>query len=390
MQYHAYALAVNGVAVDLVGFAGTPLASPVLAPGGIAVHAIPDSPSAEPGPFYTLRAGFRALRQWRQMARTVAALGAADLVLVQTPPSVPSTLAGWWHARRRGARFVLDWHTLGGTLFALKAGRAGTALLRVIETWIARRADAHLAVSRAMQQSVARTSGRDAAVVYDRAPHWFVTPDDERRRAMRRRLFDQAGMVEGDAMLLVSPTSFTPDEDLHLLVDAADVLEGLRGALPRRFPRLLVLATGRGDGRLAFEERAHQRARDALVTVRTAWVEPDDYPTLLAAADAGVCTHRSSSGLDLPMKIADMFGVGLPVIAVRYPALAERVRDGDNGVLFDDATGLAATWRRMCAPDTGAEWLAGLRRASAAAGEERWLDGWNREAKPTLISTAGA
>ena len=387
MQYHAYALAVNGVQVDLVGFAGAGLPSIVRHQPGIAPHAVEDFPVATHDALYAVRAAWRALRQMVRLGRTLNGIPAADLVLVQTPPSVPATLLGWMFARRRHARVVLDWHNLGWTLFAIKAGRAPVALLRSIERWIGTRADAHVCVSRAMQSHLAAFIGREAAVVYDRAPEWFDRPDEERQRHVRRRLFEQSGLIgaeSANARLLVSPTSFTGDEDLHLLIDAADTLEGVRGALPRGFPRLLVVATGAGEGRADFDARAAARPRDALVTVRTAWVEPDDYPALLASADAGVCTHRSSSGFDLPMKVADMFGAGLPVIALAYPALAERVRDGQTGLLFRDAASLARTWKTLVAPG-GEATLAALRRASAAAGQERWLEGWNLEAAPTLM-----
>jgi beta-1,4-mannosyltransferase len=385
MQYHAYALAVNGARVDFVGFAGAALPSAIRDHGSIAVHGVSDVPPVEPGSFFATRAAARALRQAGRLAGTLLRLPAADLVLVQTPPSVPAAVLAWLLARRRGARFVLDWHNLGWTLFALNAGPAGVALLRAIENWVGRRGDAHICVSRAMQAHLADTVGAQTRVVYDRAPEWFALPPVDRQRAVRARLFTQCGVSDtAGAALVVSPTSFTPDEDLDLLFDAADLVEGQRAALPRGFPRLLVLATGGGPGRAAFEARATARPRDALVIVRTAWVEADDYPALLASADAGVCTHRSSSGLDLPMKVADMFGAGLPVIALGYPALAERVRDRDMGMLFADAAGLSRTWRTLFAP-AGAQTLAALRRASAAAGQDRWLEGWNNEAAPTLI-----
>lgn len=85
----------------------------------------------------------------------------------------------------------------------------------------------------------------------------------------------------------------------------------------QHYPHLFCIITGKGPqkpmymGKIAKQYYKH-------VTIVTPWLAIEDYALCLASADLGVCLHYSSSGLDLPMKIVDMFGCALPVCAVNY------------------------------------------------------------------------
>jgi beta-1,4-mannosyltransferase len=84
---------------------------------------------------------------------------------------------------------------------------------------------------------------------------------------------------------------------------------------------VLFVITGRGPRKAHYEQRMqrlHSEGRLRRVRFATAWLAAEDYPLVLSAADCGVSLHVSSSGLDLPMKVVDMFGSGLPVCAVNF------------------------------------------------------------------------
>ena len=91
-------------------------------------------------------------------------------------------------------------------------------------------------------------------------------------------------------------------------------------------PQLAVILTGRGALRESFEARAARRNFKAIA-VRMLWLEPADYPMLVGMADLGLCLHQSSSGLDLPMKLADLAWRGRARGRLRLRAGAGRGHD---------------------------------------------------------------
>ena len=400
MQYHALALAANGVDVDLVGYDGTPLPQRLAADARITVHRfapprlkirheLSGSPYAVLGLFDALRLGFRL---WR----VLRALKAPDLVLVQNPPAFPTMTVAWFTLRKRGVRFVIDWHNTGYSVLRLRLGRWHPAvrLARWLERRDARRVDANLCVSRGLAAFLQSRFGVEhAEVLYDRPAAAFAQVDRIERERHRLALFGRLGVHANPVGFIVCPTSWTEDEDFDVIIDAVLRLEErIRGweaaDHTRRFPDLVILVTGDGARRAEFERRfAGLPAR--RIQLRTRWLEPEDYPRVVGSADLGLCLHRSSSGLDIPMKVADLFGAGVPVLALDYGAcLAERVRHGDNGLLFSTAVQLAdILFDLFQGFPADQQQLDRLRSGARKSARPTWEEGWTREARRLLLPT---
>ena len=396
MQYHALALAVNAGDVDLVGLEGAPLHTALTAEPRVRSHRLSDrafrSRASKGRSRFIWMSAARASVQAHSLLTMLLRLPKPDVILVQNPPSVPTLAAAWTAARIRGARFVIDWHNLSHTMLAVRLGerhRAVRALARSERRW-ARRADAHLAVSKSLADWLQRQWHVAATVVYDRPPDFFSRPSLEAADALWQRLARDLSLGARRLPLVVAPTSWTPDEDFDLLLEALEraerTLATKLGASDGTAPHLAVLLTGRGEMKTAFEHRLSRRDFKRIA-VRTAWLEPADYPTLIGMADAGLCLHQSSSGLDLPMKVADFRGAGVPVCAFDYgPVLSEVLTPGREGVTFHEPGQLAGVFLALATADlASAPAFADSRTWLAANPCERWHQHWERTAKNVLI-----
>lgn len=129
--------------------------------------------------------------------------------------------------------------------------------------------------------------------------------------------FDKFNISDYDSLIFVSSTSWTPDENFEILMDAITRSDKQISQFKGEKRNIVLVITGKGPLRKAFEDKLkYLRLRN--LKVLTVWLEPEAYPKLLACADLGISLHTSSSGLDLPMKIVDMLGSGLPVCAYSY------------------------------------------------------------------------
>lgn len=408
MQYHALSLAASGARVDLIGYAGSEVPKALREHPRIRCHRMEPAPGRFLDRFKNSNSAmFAAVSLIRIAVQSLRLLGLLlfsvrkpDVLVLQNPPGIPALVILLVSARLKSARLVVDWHNFGYTMLALRLGGASriVRLTRWYERTLGRRADAHLCVSRAMQAELEKGWGFPrVAVLRDRPAEIFTPALAPERAALRRRL---AAMIDVDdaayrpdapqrPAILVSPTSWTPDENFDLLLDALARCD--RAARSRAtasgpgFPRLLVLLSGEGPLRRAYEERIARLGLEGIL-VRTLWLTPEDYPLLLRAADLGLCFHRSSSGLDLPMKVADMLGSGLPVCALAYPCLAEQLRDGENGRLFSSGAELAAELVELLEgfPDR-TPGLDRLRENILASAEPRWADEWRDRAFPAIV-----
>ena len=180
----------------------------------------------------------------------------------------------------------------------------------------------------------------------------------------------------------MSSTSWTPDEDFSILLDALVGYSKLATTTHPQLPELVVIITGKGPLKQYYLKKIDNLERDGkleMVTIKVAWLPTYAYAMLLASADIGVSLHKSSSGVDLPMKVVDMFGAGLPVVGYSlYESWPELVQDGVNGRDFGDDEELKSILVQLLGDD-GTK-LARLREGAAKERQNDWNTEWDSRA----------
>ncbi|XP_064546649.1 chitobiosyldiphosphodolichol beta-mannosyltransferase [Drosophila montana] len=422
MQYHAQSLLEENYNVDIIGYMETrPLDVLTVAQPKCKIHELPAVPITNLTP--KLRLLFKAIWQTLSLLMALISIRRPNFLLVQNPPGIPTLVVCYFYCALTRTKLVIDWHNYSYTVLALgMAGGEQSRLIRLtkrLERYFGAKAHTHFCVTKAMKEDLQRNWNiGPVTVLYDRAPAQFHPIELAQKHELFMKLskdyaqfmpqcyadLKQSGVLESTSLtqklangtvlykpqrqaILVSSTSWTPDEDFGILLQALESYECVAVDEPQVYPSLLCIITGKGP------QKAHYEALIAKmhwqkVSIVTPWLEADDYPSVLASADLGVCLHWSTSGLDLPMKVVDMFGSGLPVCAYNFKCLDELVKHGENGFVFSDHVELAEQLRIWFEhfPNNPSiiETRSRFARSLQQFQELRWRDNWRQCAAPVL------
>ncbi|XP_064814350.1 chitobiosyldiphosphodolichol beta-mannosyltransferase [Oncorhynchus masou masou] len=364
MQYHALSLSKHGYSVTFVGFPGTKPHQDVIGDERITIIPITELKGLQVGPRMVSYVT-KVILQSLQLLLVLLKTDVQSHILMQNPPGLPSIVVTWLVCGLRGSRFIIDWHNYGYTIMALSHGpdHPIVRLAQWYEQLFGRLSSHNLCVTNAMKEDLQNNWNIRATTLYDKPP------------AVHEAEHIESGLCS------------TEDEDFSILLKALEDYEGFVKA-GASLPSLVCVITGKGP-----QKDHYRKLIDTLsfehVKICTPWLEAEDYPALLGSADLGVCLHKSSSGLDLPMKVVDMFGCCLPVCAIHFYCLHELVKHEENGLIFKDSEELSGQLKSLLWDFPGCEdegKLGQFRSNLRASGGQRWDQNWDQNVLPLLTA----
>lgn len=373
------------------------------------------------------------------------------VIIVQNPPSIPTLPILCIFSKLLCSKLIIDWHNYGYSILTLTLGphHKLVGVSKWIETQFGRLADAGFCVSEAMRADLVDNFKitYPLYVLYDRPPEYFKPLNLREKHNFYTRMtkqytefqvdksnnsgeltsgvpsklngtrFTKIDSINKDLIvprpnrpaIIMSSTSWTEDEDFGVLLDALKLYNeakseqmeiinmklygGQLNGTSESLPDLVCIITGKGPMKPFYEKKLRELKLEH-VEVILPWLSTSDYTKMVASSDLGVCLHRSSSGVDLPMKVVDMFGCGIPVLAYNYKAISELVKEDKYGLTFQDAQDLSTKLitllkdfyiEDICSRDeVECSPLGRYKKNIKRFLSLRWEDNWNRVAKPVF------
>ncbi|WP_208028278.1 glycosyltransferase family 4 protein [Rhabdothermincola sediminis] len=270
-------------------------------------------------------------------------------VVYASSPHLLTGLAGWAIARIRRAPFVLEirdlWPQILVDMGRIRAGSLTHRLVRGLEQFLYRRADAIVVLAQGAAQAIAEDGVPPGRI-------WFIPnaadPADFEPTAPREELRRRYGF---DGVTILYAGAHGPANGLDFVLDAA-------AEVARDLPQVRFVLVGDGLAKPALMTRAARRRLTNVVFLEA--VPKNEVPDLLAATDAGL--HVLA---DLPLflygvspnKLFDYMAAGLPVLTNTAGEVGEIVKGNDAGIVVEPAQ-LASGVRQLVAagPERRRRW----------------------------------
>ncbi|KAL1517577.1 hypothetical protein ABEB36_001321 [Hypothenemus hampei] len=404
MQYHALSLGEQGHKVDMLGYGETEPLDAIKTSPLIFYHYMCPVPHM---PLKLLNYAFKTIFQALNLLFLLFTIRTPHIIMVQNPPAIPSLIVCWLFSRVVKAKLIIDWHNYAHTIMSLTLPKTHffVKITEKCEGFIGAKADYNFCVTEEMKKDLLSKWNITATTLYDKPPNIFKPISLKEKHEFLLKcckkfnefldnegsgtvfINEQGGEValkEKRPGFIVSSTSWTEDEDFSILFSALQDYEAqIVGGNARNLPKLLCVITGKGPLKDYYLKKISNQNWQH-VKIITPWLEACDYPLMLASADLGICLHTSSSGLDLPMKVVDMFGCGLPVLACKFKCLHELVLDGKNSYTFNTSEELSRkllNWFE-CFPNNKQQQQieANFKKELDTFQKLRWPDNWLKTA----------
>lgn len=392
MCYHALSFSKLGFSVNLCGYIETEPPQAVLDAENIDIFPIEAIQNRRKLPYLAFAVS-KVAQQLLQLFLLLQKLQGSQYFMLQNPPSMPllAVLVVFIKIYSPRSRLIVDWHNLNYSILGLKFGNFSHPLVRIMklyERYFSRYAWLNITVTKQMELFLAKEFGvfeKKILALHDRPGPQFspVSEYIKKQVLTEHELFAGVNNIE-KYRVLVTATSFTPDEDFDILLDA---LKLYHDSTAESTPPIFVVVTGKGPMKTRFLDRVTDLKLLDRVIIKSTWLSAEDYPIILGVADLAVSLHTSLSGIDLPMKIVDFFGVGVPVVTLSFPAIGELVKDGVNGLVTGEI-GLMAIHENMYRLISQAlgneELLATLKEGALDESKQRWNENWMKVLAPVV------
>ena len=200
-----------------------------------------------------------------------------QFLILQNPPGIPSMFICWIVCKLRSAKFIIDWHNYGYTI--LKVNNRPNFIVKIAEKYekfFGKKSHMNFCVSQAEKRDLKKNFGIDAICLPDKpllGLFKFLT--SEQAPELYKKYKELNTLLDKNRpILMISSTSWTPDEDFNMLLNSLIKTEEILNK-NNNLKKVLFLITGKGPMKENFMKKVNESNLN-IFNVKSIWLDSDD------------------------------------------------------------------------------------------------------------------